>query len=199
MIETNCESLDPRVRRTRQLLQDALAKLLGKKDFEKISVQDIADEATVNRATFYDHFDDKFALLESMVGARFNELLARRGVRFDGTCAGALKGMVLGVCDFLLESLGKCGDRQRQMEAHLESAVVSVVRQIILEGLKGHSGEGGASPELIASMASGAIFGAAKEWIRTPHRCSSDEIVETVKALVNPILASAHRAAKLGS
>src|SRR5208337_1812010 len=53
--------LDPRIRRTRQSLQDALEKLLSKKDFEEISVQDVAETATLNRATFYDHYPDKFA------------------------------------------------------------------------------------------------------------------------------------------
>ena len=66
-----CEQMDPRVRRTRQLLQQALDKLLQTKDFENISVQDIAEAATVNRATFYDHFADKFALLEYSVAAEF--------------------------------------------------------------------------------------------------------------------------------
>ncbi|MGD1097474.1 MAG: helix-turn-helix domain-containing protein, partial [Bryobacteraceae bacterium] len=56
--------LDPRIRRTRQLFHQALEKLLEKKEFDEISVQDIADAATVNRATFYDHYPDKFALLE---------------------------------------------------------------------------------------------------------------------------------------
>jgi AcrR family transcriptional regulator len=43
------------VRRTRVLLQQSLGKLLATKEFDKISVQDIAEEATVNRATFYEH------------------------------------------------------------------------------------------------------------------------------------------------
>ena len=132
MTEITCQVLDPRVRRTRQLLQCALGKLLKEKEFEKISVQEIADAATLNRATFYDHYDDKFALLECMVGSRFHELLAERGVRFDGSCSGALSAMVVGVCDFLEESLGMEGERQRQMEPHLESAMIAVVRRMIL-------------------------------------------------------------------
>ena len=87
MAQGICESLDPRIRRTRQLLQQALGKLLETKEFDKISVQDIADAATVNRATFYDHYADKSALLECVVGSRFHELLAERDIRFDGSCA----------------------------------------------------------------------------------------------------------------
>jgi AcrR family transcriptional regulator len=59
--------VDPRVTRTRKLLREALASLLADKNFESISVQDIASEATVNRATFYAHFADKFDLLDSMI------------------------------------------------------------------------------------------------------------------------------------
>ncbi|MBI4304912.1 MAG: TetR family transcriptional regulator, partial [Chloroflexi bacterium] len=44
---------DPRVKRTRKLLHDAFDSLLSEKSFEAITVQDIAERATVNRATFY--------------------------------------------------------------------------------------------------------------------------------------------------
>ncbi len=190
MTETTREALDPRVKRTRKMLQCALSNLLKEKGFYQISVQDIADASTLNRATFYDHYDDKFALLECLVGSRFNELLEQRGVRFDGSCSGGLKATVLGVCDFLLEW-------QRQMEPHLESAVIAVVRRMILEGAERHAGQGGVSPELIASTVSGAILGAAKEWVGTSNRCSSDEIVETVLTLVMPIFGTVNSAAML--
>lgn len=186
--EATCDVLDPRIRRTRDLLQQALGKLLENNEFEKISVQDITEAATLNRATFYDHYPDKFALLECMVGSRFHELLAARGVKFDNDCSSALRAMVLGVCDYLAATPGI--ERQRQMEPHMESAVIAVVRRMILGGLKMHATKSAASPEMIAATISWAIYGAAKEWVRTPDRCSSDEIVETVMTLVSPIFAS---------
>jgi AcrR family transcriptional regulator len=189
MSETSSETLDPRIRRTRLLLQQALGKLLETKEFENISVQDITEAATLNRATFYDHYPDKFALLECMVGTRFHELLAERGVSFDGTCSAALKAMVLGVCDYLASMPRLDCERQRQMEPHMESAVIAVVRRMILDGLKRHQAENGASPEIIAAAVSWAIYGAAKEWLRTPERCCSETIVETIQALVSPIFA----------
>jgi AcrR family transcriptional regulator len=183
-----CHALDPRIRRTRELLQHALARLLETKDFEKISVHDITDAATLNRATFYAHYPDKFALLECMVGARFQGLLDARGVVFDGTCLGALRAIVLGVCDFLAGSPCHGTDRDRQMEPHMESAVVAVVRRILLDGLRQHPSGGAVSPELLAATASWAIYGAAKEWAQTPNRPRSEEMAETVVTLVQPIL-----------
>ena len=64
---------DPRVKRTRKLLEEAFVALLAEKTFHRISVQDIAERATVNRATFYAHFEDKFALMDQLIRDAFRE------------------------------------------------------------------------------------------------------------------------------
>ena len=51
-------------------------------------MQEIADEATLNRATFYLHYPDKNALLQAMTEARFRDLIERRGITFTD-CNGA--------------------------------------------------------------------------------------------------------------
>ncbi|WP_409346700.1 TetR/AcrR family transcriptional regulator [Paenibacillus sp. MBLB4367] len=55
---------DPRVKRTRQLLNAALIALIRDKGYEKITVQDLAERAGLNRATFYLHYNDKHDLTE---------------------------------------------------------------------------------------------------------------------------------------
>jgi AcrR family transcriptional regulator len=186
--------VDPRIRRTRLLLHQALDNLLKTKDFDKISVQDIAEAATLNRATFYDHYADKFALLECHIAMQFNDLLAQRGITFDGTCNSALRAIVLGVCDFLAATprLADC-ERQRQMEPHLESAVIAIVTKMILDGLKAglkqHPTTSLVSPEMAAATASWAIYGAAKEWLRTPDRGPAERTADLVLTLVDRILA----------
>ena len=52
--------------RTDRAIQSALLSLLGKKPFEKITVQDILDETPVSRATFYKHFHDKYEIVEKI-------------------------------------------------------------------------------------------------------------------------------------
>jgi AcrR family transcriptional regulator len=195
MAEVCSENIDPRIRRTRVLLQEALGKLLETKEFDKVTVQDIAEAATVNRATFYDHYTDKFALLECMVGMRFGELLVARGVRFDGGCSLALRGIVLGVCDYLAAAPRLECERQLQMEPHMEAAVIAVVRRMLLEGLTKHPPENGVSPEMLAATLSWAIYGAAKEWVRTPERVPSEVVVETVMQLVGPVFGAAYAVA----
>lgn len=50
---------DQRARRTCERLAWALVELIREKDFDAISVQDIATRAAVGRSTFYAHFRDK--------------------------------------------------------------------------------------------------------------------------------------------
>src|SRR5512134_3774045 len=68
--------VDPRVQRTREFLQQAFFALMTEKDFDAITVQDIAERARVNRATFYDHFDDKFDLLNQSIQEGLQKTLA---------------------------------------------------------------------------------------------------------------------------
>ena len=176
--------VDPRIRRTRQLLQQALGKLLEKKDFNDISIQDIAEEATVNRATFYDHYADKFVLLNCMVGCRFHALLAERQIQFEGSCRAELKLIVRAVCDYLTRFEGG----ERRLEPPIESAIIGAVREILLAGIRQHVPESAIRPEIMAASASWAIFGAAKEWAQTPDRSPVEEIEDAVTAIVSPIL-----------
>lgn len=70
------KKLDPRVRRTRQLLRDALVALIDEQGYEKITVQDITQRATLNRATFYLHYRDKLDLLYQSSAEILQELVS---------------------------------------------------------------------------------------------------------------------------
>jgi hypothetical protein len=62
------------------------------------------------------------------------------------------------------------------------------VRHILMEGLTKHPRPDGVAVELVAAAASWAIYGAVKEWARTPERGSADRLAVTVMAMVAPIL-----------
>ncbi len=74
--------IDRRVRRTRDVLGDALIGLMHEKPFEAITVQQVIDRADVGRSTFYTHYRGKDDLFLSDVEDFFEgmaTLLARRG------------------------------------------------------------------------------------------------------------------------
>lgn len=68
---------DLRVRKTKKALFDSIICLLETKKFESVRVSDICNNAMVNRSTFYDHFTDKYDLLNSLLKEMENELVER--------------------------------------------------------------------------------------------------------------------------
>src|ERR1700760_2674 len=128
------ENFDPRVLRSRQMLMEALLRLLTRKEFDDISIQEIADEATLNRATFYLHYEDKNALLQAMTAARFQQLVNRRGLHFSD-CEQALRAIALGVCDYLTETTG-CPTQLRKMP--LERSIIPVIESVFHAGAARH-------------------------------------------------------------
>ena len=181
------ETMDPRILRSRRMLMEALATLLTRKELSDISIQEIADEATLNRATFYLHYPDKNALLQAMTAARFRDLIARRGLSFSN-CDGALRAIALGVCDYLAETTG-CPSQLTKMS--LEGSIIPVVEDMFREGAAHHPVANGTDPEMLATTVAWAIFGAARRWYQTPDRIPAVEMAAKIEAMVKPVFLTA--------
>jgi len=61
------DKVDPRVRRTRRLLRDALVSLILEKDYASISIKEITARAEVAYITFYRHFESLDQLLTEVL------------------------------------------------------------------------------------------------------------------------------------
>ncbi len=165
------------------MLMDALANLLKRKPFEQISVQEIADEATLNRNTFYLHYPDKAALLQAMTESRFRDLIERRGISFTD-CNGALRAVALGVCDYLVE-VTNCPEKAALIP--LESSIIPVVEGMFLEGASHHAVVPGIDAALMATTAAWAVFGAARRWHQTPDRITAEKMAAKIETMVKPV------------
>jgi AcrR family transcriptional regulator len=184
LLQHETGTTDPRILRSRRLLMDSLEKLLKKKEFEDISVQEITDGATLNRATFYLHYPDKNALLQAMTEFRFRDLIERRGITIT-ECNGALRAIALGVCDYLAETPG-CPSQLARMP--LVGSIVPVVEGMFKDGLAHHRLAPGTDAALRATTAAWAVFGAARRWFQTPNRIPAEEMAATIETMVSPVL-----------
>ena len=184
LLQPETETTDPRILRSRRMLMDSMAKLLLTKEFDDISVQEIADEAALNRATFYLHYPDKNALLQAMTEFRFRDLIQRRAITFTD-CNGALRAIALGVCDYLAETTG-CPSQLARIP--LEGSIIPVVEDMFKEGLDHHGIAPGADAALLATTAAWAVFGAARRWFQTPNRIPAEEMAARIETMVNPVL-----------
>jgi len=75
---------DRRIRRTQQLLAQALIALTLEKGYEAVTIREITERADVGYATFFRHYHDKDALLQEVLDALVEEI--------TGVLAPALPG-----------------------------------------------------------------------------------------------------------
>lgn len=193
---TQVNEADPRVKRTRQLLLQAFVELLAEKGFRAMSVQDIAERATVNRATFYAHFEDKYALMESFIREGFQQMLASRLSASAPFTLDNLHLLIRTVFDYLAQvHHGQCKSTDKQqIEPLLEATVQGELYQFLLHWLK-------QTPlpdtpcrtalDTAAVTMSWAIFGAGLYWSRSARKSSADEMASQVVAVLTGGLSEA--------
>ena len=179
---------DPRVKRTRQLLVQAFVALVEEKhNIHSISVQDIAERATVNRATFYAHFEDKYALLDSWMRAKFHQALESRLPTSSALQMNTLHTLILAVFDFLatFRSYLKPGDKQ--FEPLFEVALQKELYEVLLNWLNQAPSQVPTlqeAKETAALVVSWAIFGPAVQWSRGEQTRSAEEMANHVLTIV---------------
>jgi AcrR family transcriptional regulator len=160
--------VDPRVTRTRKLIRDSLVSLLAEKNFESISVQDIAARATVNRATFYAHFTDKFALLDAMLREDFAGHLSEGDPLSTTQTRGLL--LTVGKNTFAFVGLHRKCRIDRDFEPQMQRSLEAELTDFILSRF-GHC-----TAMLIAS----ALVGAAMSWRHQSPNAPFEPIVANI-------------------
>jgi AcrR family transcriptional regulator len=179
---------DPRVKRTRQLLLQAFTDVLvEKKNIHSITIGDITERATVNRATFYAHFEDKYALLDSWMRELFQQELARRLPAPPSLSVSVLHELILAVFDFLAMVQSYRKRVNKQFDSVFETALQQELQKVLLtllEQTSSCSRQGRETLEITASIASWAIFGPAAQWSREAGTCSAEEMTIHVLPVV---------------
>ena len=179
-------SLDPRVRRTRELLVRAFNELMAEKGHAGLTVQEIAERATINRATFYAHFKDQYELFDYVVSEAFRDELRRRLPPSPGLDEENLKALVLAACEYLTGLNTACSWKDRQFRPLIEARVQGEIYELLLAWIEGlpQRTDKPASPEVLASAVSWAIFGAGLQWSRNGAGHSADEVADQVLKVI---------------
>jgi AcrR family transcriptional regulator len=185
--ETAEKREDPRVKRTRALIVRAFGELVEEKGHRGLTVREITERATINRATFYDHFRDQHELLDYFMGEAFREKLRRRLPEWPGLDEESLRALVLATCDFLSGLEMGCRRSDRQFKPLIEAQVPSELSKLLLgwmEASPQKANERLADPEITASVVSWAIFGAGVRWSRDGAAKSEERFADQVLSVI---------------
>jgi len=186
MLPNQAEELDPRVRRTRQSIVQAFMKLINQKGFQAISVQDITEQAGINRATFYAHFPDKYALLQRSIEEEFRGEVEKRMLHACEFSTHNLHELIVAVCEFVGNAHARSPLAEEQFQSLVEAQVRMQVRRLLSRWLEKMPtlANPAISRERAATAACWAIYGLATEWSGNKRQPSADHFADEVMPLV---------------
>ena len=181
--------LDPRARRTRQLLVDAFRELMRDRSYGRITVGDIAVRATVNRATFYLHFRDKDALLDYSLDSMTREALEQSAPLPPRWDLGYLELLLAGACDFLTRLDRECPRAHKVFEVRLETQLQLDVRARVAAWLAlPDAPTTSRQAALTATLLGAAVCAAARAWRQQERRPPARTFAhDTIPALLAPL------------
>ena len=176
------EKLDPRVKRTRNLILQSFSDLLAEKGFESISVQDVTDKAQINRATFYDHFVDKYKLLDYWISQMFRQEIEKRTLNACHYTLENLRNLILAVCEFLSHMHSECAQPHQQFESLAEGTIKKIIFDLLSHWLEETNSK--ISTEIPATVATWAIYGLASLYSHNKKRPALEKFVDEALPLV---------------
>ena len=170
-------------RNTQRLIADALRRLMQDKELDKITVQEIADEANVNKKTFYYHFQDIYALIEWSCEEDARKALSSN-TTYDTWQQGFLN--VLNAVEdnkpFIINVYRHVS--QEQIIQYLYRVVYDLLINVIEECAHGMTVRD-EDKKFIADFYKYAFVGLTLEWIKSDMKTPPKEIVSRLSELID--------------
>lgn len=178
---------DPRVLRTRQLIRQAFRNLLFSTGFDAMTIKDIAQHATINRATFYAHFEDKYALLEEITEEVFHEMIPEQVKNAEEFTDEICTQLILATHGYIVDFYRICRMSSNSMATLVDKKIKKMLQQTIENiFLRGDTYPGAERNylEIMAAMTGSAIYGAAQYWLNAEDKDRVDRLADLVRPYV---------------
>ncbi|MBO7746283.1 TetR family transcriptional regulator [Paenibacillus sp. MWE-103] len=178
------EKPDPRVLRTRQLILDAFRSLIQTKDLKDITVGDITERATINRATFYAHYADKYELMDATLTTMFWEGIQGKLQCHAEFSRSSLASIVVTVCEFHRDLSTHCLKNYEATGPLLEKKVKALLQEVLFQLMRQRdarrpAGFDEATACAVSTMLAWSIYGLAYAWNADGRRVPPAELAET--------------------
>ena len=169
--------IDPRIQRTRKLIMDSFMELSSIKEFKDITVKDITAEATINRATFYYHFEDIYDLLEKVLSEVLLVNLDYNYYQNNELNEEALVSIFIAITNFKNSLSNRCHRGYEDTIARIIREQIEIIFYKML--LKQHPTKDEQGLKVTAVMLSWGIYGASVEWRRISNQILPEEFIKS--------------------
>ena len=174
---------DPRVLRTRQLIREAFRVLLQKKEFDAITIKDIAQRATINRATFYAHYEDKYALLEDITEQAFHKMIPEQVINAQEFTGEICNQLILLTHNYIVDFYQICRFDSKSIATLVDEKIKEMLQEMIESiFVKGDTFRMSDrhNAKIISAMTGSAIYGAAHYWFMFGENDRTDLLIDIV-------------------
>lgn len=178
---------DPRVLRTRQLIREAFSILLQKKEFDAITIKDISQGAGINRATFYAHYEDKYALLEEITEQAFYKMIPKEVMYSQEFTDDICNKLILLTHNYIVTFYKICRWNSKSIATLVDEKIKKMLQQIIEDiFLKGTTFcmKDNLNTKIISAMICSAIYSATYSWFMAGENDRTDLLVDIVRPYV---------------
>lgn len=176
--------MDRRIQKTRQLIMNTFIDLLAEKGFEKITINNIAERANINRGTVYLHYVDKFDLLDKCI-KRYVELLLNHCTDTADTNlnASAFQSVFEYLeQNFTIYKLLLSNEGFGFFRSRLYTIIAQTVTDVI--GIK--SENNAFSNDVTTQFLTSGFIGVLEWWINNSMPCNVQEVTEQLMFLLEP-------------
>lgn len=173
------KKIDPRAARTRILIQEAFLSLASEKKFESITVKDIAERASVNRATFYAHYEDKYTLLNYLLSEAFSSSISSNLQSNLQLNDYTLKDLIMALCNYHEHINNHCKSVYKSISLFMDNDIQDRLQELIVLMLTNTSSLSIIEQdklELLAIMISNSLYSATSYWYSKGKLITASEL-----------------------
>ena len=182
------EKTDLRIIKTKKILFDALLKLMKEKNFEKIKIADICEEALINRSTFYAHYEDKYELLMALFEEQKISLLEKLDNKENTNFS---KEYLMEVLNILINYI----DENREIYSAILSNnrngilidfLIDVIERDVSERLKDNNDikNSNLPLDIIVKFYAGGLINIGMSWLINKEKYNKEQLLSYINILI---------------
>jgi len=158
--------------------------LLAEKGFEKITINDIAERANINRGTVYLHYTDKFDLFDKCIETHVERLLDHCANSVDTNLSASAFQSVF---EYLEKNFSIYKLLLRNEEfGFFRNRLYAIIAQTVTEVIGIKSENNVFSNDVTTHFLTSGFIGVLEWWINNSMPCSVQEITEQLMFLLEP-------------
>ena len=178
--------MDRRIKKSQKAIEASLIKLMSEKNFEDITMNEIAKEADVSRGTIYLNYEDKYHILQKCMDAELNKLIESCTPNQNSRHVVGQQALLMQTLEYikrnsdvfilLLEKRGVETFRDKLLTLIKENMFVEVKLEGINQGM---------DREIFAQFWSVAVIGVIEWWVKHSMEYSSEDIAEHLFSILS--------------